>query len=94
MPKCTPNVPYLNILCTFRVLSWGTTGAVYNIPVRLFVPENYPDGAPACFVVPTDDMLVKPGRWVEQNGRVVVPQLTSWLPQVRGAMENRPYPST
>lgn len=32
----------------------------YNIPVAIWLPEQYPLAAPMAYVVPTPDMVIKP----------------------------------
>ncbi len=35
-------------------------GVKYNIPVAIWLPEQYPLAAPLVYVVPTPDMVIKP----------------------------------
>lgn len=43
----------------------------YNIPVRIWVPQTYPQAAPICYVTPTKDMRIKRGHPnVDESGTV------------------------
>jgi len=51
-------------------------GSQYNIPVDIYIPENYPSRPPQAFVRPTNDMLLKPNhRHVDREGLVYMPYL-------------------
>jgi len=53
-------------------------GTVYNIPVAIFIPVDYPYSPPICYVKPTADMMIKTGRHVDASGRVYLPYLSDW----------------
>ncbi|XP_070532900.1 tumor susceptibility gene 101 protein-like [Ptychodera flava] len=53
-------------------------GAQYNIPVCIWLMDTHPYNAPMAFVKPTSDMLVKPSKHVDANGRVYLPYLHEW----------------
>ncbi|XP_070532603.1 caspase-3-like [Ptychodera flava] len=53
-------------------------GAKYNIPVCIWLMDTHPYNAPMAFVKPTSDMLVKPSKYVDANGRVYLPYLHEW----------------
>ncbi|XP_006819298.1 tumor susceptibility gene 101 protein-like [Saccoglossus kowalevskii] len=53
-------------------------GATYNIPICIWLMDTHPYNAPMCFVKPTHDMLVKPSRNVDANGRIYLPYLHEW----------------
>ncbi|XP_042430378.1 protein ELC-like [Zingiber officinale] len=58
-------------------------GAVYHLPVAIWLLESYPRRPPAVYLTPTRDMLVKPGHsLVDPSGLVredTVPYLSSWV---------------
>lgn len=54
-------------------------GAVFNIPIAIWIPEEYTIDAPLVYVDPTDYMIVKPSQNVRSDGKVVVPYLTQWM---------------
>ncbi|KAF2502640.1 UEV-domain-containing protein [Lophium mytilinum] len=53
-------------------------GATYGFPIHLWVPHRYPQEAPMVYVVPSQDMLVRPGQHVSGDGRVYHPYLAQW----------------
>ncbi|KAF2816951.1 UEV-domain-containing protein [Mytilinidion resinicola] len=53
-------------------------GATYAFPIQLWVPHRYPQEAPMVYVVPSQDMLVRPGQHVSGDGRVYHPYLAQW----------------
>lgn len=53
-------------------------GATYRYPIALWIPYNYPQEAPMSFVVPTKDMVVRPGQHVSVDGRVYHPYIAHW----------------
>lgn len=62
----------------------GTVGIVfreahYNIPVEIYMTENYPASPPVVYVRPTRDMEIKKGhRHVDSAGMVYLPYLHEW----------------
>ena len=50
----------------------------YNIPVSIWVLDNYPYSAPICWVNPTKDMTIKTSQHVDQHGRIYLPYLSNW----------------
>lgn len=54
-------------------------GAKYNIPIVMWLVDRYPYSAPLVYVVPTANMVIKPGTFVSPGGQVSTPLLTSWL---------------
>ena len=53
-------------------------GSMYNIPVAIYIPNDYPYSPPICYVKPTADMMIKQGRHVDASGRVYLPYLSDW----------------
>ncbi|KIY64936.1 UEV-domain-containing protein [Cylindrobasidium torrendii FP15055 ss-10] len=66
------------LLCLHNVIPINFRGAMYNIPVAIWIPRDYPAEPPLVYVVPTSDMLVKAGKHVELNGRVDVEYIQHW----------------
>lgn len=71
----------------------GTTpiyykNACYNIPVTIWLGEQYPHRPPGCFVTPTRDMRIKDGHLhVDHNGVIYLPYLNQWNPQSSNLLE-------
>mmetsp|Transcript_29199 Transcript_29199/g.41092 ORF Transcript_29199/g.41092 Transcript_29199/m.41092 type:complete len:494 (-) Transcript_29199:1288-2769(-) len=58
-------------------------GAIYHIPVHIWITKSYPANSPLCFVMPTKDMIVKPQhKFVNSNGEVFIPYLKEWRSDV------------
>ncbi|KAL3275189.1 hypothetical protein HHI36_019958 [Cryptolaemus montrouzieri] len=55
-------------------------GAVYNIPVCIWLMDTHPNNAPICYVKPTADMSIKVSMFVDQNGKIYLPYLHDWKP--------------
>lgn len=52
----------------------------YNIPVAVWLPEQFPLAPPIVYVVPTPDMMIKPGHSVvDPSGSVASLYLENWL---------------
>jgi ESCRT-I complex subunit TSG101 len=51
---------------------------VYNIPISMYVPYNYPAQAPIVLVTPTQGMIISPGVNVDPNGRVTHSMVQHW----------------
>lgn len=55
--------------------------ATYNIPVELFIKNDYPQMPPLIYVRPTSSMMVKPNHtYVNANGLVNIPYTQRWVP--------------
>ncbi|KAH7280512.1 hypothetical protein KP509_36G000500 [Ceratopteris richardii] len=55
-------------------------GSSYNIPVIIWLLEQYPKSPPRVFVSPTKDMVIKrPHKHVDASGMVSLPYLQSWF---------------
>ncbi|CAG5958250.1 tumor susceptibility gene 101 protein [Menidia menidia] len=50
----------------------------YNIPISLWIEENYPLVPPVCYVNPTREMMIVRGKYISSNGEVQLPYLDSW----------------
>ncbi|GIL66936.1 hypothetical protein Vafri_20457 [Volvox africanus] len=54
-------------------------GAKYNIPILMWLTEQYPYTPPQVFVVPTSSMIIRPSTFVNPSGQVSTPLLLSWV---------------
>lgn len=53
----------------------------YNIPVNIWIVENFPYSPPICHVTPTPDMVIKPKhKHVDSSGMCYLPYLSTWNP--------------
>ncbi len=66
------------LLCLHNVIPIYYRGASYNIPVAIWIPRDHPAQPPIVYVVPTSDMLVKAGKYVEVSGRCTLEYLQHW----------------
>jgi len=56
-------------------------GQQYNIPINIWLNRNYPLSPPIIYVVPTNNMVIKPSKHVDNNGKVYMPYLHFWHSQ-------------
>ncbi|KAG1853686.1 UEV domain-containing protein [Suillus subalutaceus] len=66
------------LLCLHGVLPISFRGASYNIPIAVWVTKEYPRQPPIVYVVPTQDMLVRPSNHVDVSGRCKVEYSQHW----------------
>ncbi|XP_072016555.1 tumor susceptibility gene 101 protein-like isoform X2 [Amphiura filiformis] len=66
------------LLCIEGTIPVYYKGNTYNIPVCIWLMDTHPDNPPLCFVKPTPDMLIKPSKYVDANGRIYLPYLHDW----------------
>jgi ESCRT-I complex subunit TSG101 len=66
------------LLCLHGLLPISYRGASYNIPLAVWVVREYPRQPPVVYVVPTSDMLVRPGRYLDVSGRCSHDYLQNW----------------
>lgn len=66
------------LLCIEGTIPVYYKGNTYNIPVCIWLMDTHPDNPPLCFVKPTPDMLIKPSKYVDNNGRIYLPYLHDW----------------
>ncbi|KAK8752863.1 hypothetical protein OTU49_007993 [Cherax quadricarinatus] len=66
------------LLCLEGTIPVTYKGAVYNIPICIWLLDNHPLSSPMVYVKPTPDMLIKASRHVDQNGKVYLPYLHEW----------------
>lgn len=50
----------------------------YNIPVSVWLEENYPQSAPICYVTPSRDMMLLRGTYISMDSVVTFPYLDEW----------------
>ena len=65
----------LTLSGTLPVAFRGTT---YRFPLKLWVPQAYPQEAPIVYVTPGQEMVIRPGQHVGVDGRVYHPYLADW----------------
>ncbi|KAK6170263.1 hypothetical protein SNE40_018695 [Patella caerulea] len=53
-------------------------GNQYNIPVCIWVLDTHPYNPPMAYVKPTNTMQIKPGKYVDNNGKVDLPFIREW----------------
>ncbi|KNZ74236.1 Tumor susceptibility gene 101 protein [Termitomyces sp. J132] len=66
------------LLCVHGLLPISFRGASYNIPVAIWLAREYPKQPPIAYVVPTNDMLVKPGKHLDVSGRCNIEYIQHW----------------
>lgn len=66
------------LLCVHGLLSISYRNASYNIPIAIWLTREYPRQPPIAYVVPTNDMLVKAGRYVDVSGKCSIDYLQNW----------------
>ncbi|ODQ78755.1 hypothetical protein BABINDRAFT_39124, partial [Babjeviella inositovora NRRL Y-12698] len=70
-------IPQL-LLNVFGTVPANIGNQVYHIPVDMWFPLQFPVEPPFVYVSPTPEMLIKPGNFVDSNGRFYNPYLTYW----------------
>ena len=53
-------------------------GNVYNIPIAMWIPREFPGQPPTVYVVPTPTMEVRPNKHVDAAGKVYHLYLNQW----------------
>lgn len=53
-------------------------GATYNIPVCLWLLQEYPAKPPMGYVTPTKDMQLKVSNHVDHTGKILLPYISEW----------------
>ncbi|KAG8820153.1 hypothetical protein FRC19_009097 [Serendipita sp. 401] len=66
------------LLCVHGLLPISFRGASYNIPISVWLPQEYPKAVPIVYVVPTSDMLVRASKSVDPSGRCNFPYMENW----------------
>jgi len=77
-PAPTGPQPLFNVMGTIPVNIRGTR---YNIPVRMWIPVEYPYRPPMVYVTPTPGMSITPNHpQVNASGVVFLPYMQTWNP--------------
>jgi ESCRT-I complex subunit TSG101 len=50
----------------------------YNIPIQVYLPEDFPYKEPICYVRPTPVMSINVSETVDSSGKINIPYLASW----------------
>ncbi|KAF8959050.1 UEV domain-containing protein, partial [Flammula alnicola] len=66
------------LLCVHGLLPITFRQASYNIPMAFWITREYPRQPPIAYVVPTNDMLVKSGKYVDVSGRCNIEYIQHW----------------
>ena len=53
-------------------------GSKYDISIQIMFLSSHPVDAPLVYVRPTNNLLIKPNKHVENSGRVCLPYLLEW----------------
>ncbi|KAE8689555.1 Protein ELC [Hibiscus syriacus] len=70
----------INLLQADGTIPMPFQGVTYNIPIIIWLMESYPRYAPAIYVNPTRDMIIKrPHPNVSPSGLVSIPYLHNWI---------------
>ncbi|KAF9052600.1 UEV-domain-containing protein, partial [Panaeolus papilionaceus] len=72
------------LLCVHGLLPIVFRGASYNIPIAVWIQREYPRHPPIAYVVPTTDMLVKPGKHVDVSGLCNLEYSQQWQRKPEG----------
>ncbi|KAJ3823584.1 Vps23 core domain-containing protein [Lentinula raphanica] len=71
------------LLCLHGLLPISYRNSTYHIPFDMWIPFNYPRGAPIVYVVPAQGMMVKNSKFVDLSGKCDVANYEgtkgSWL---------------
>lgn len=66
------------LLCLHGLLPITYRGAPYNIPMAFWITRDYPRHPPIAYVVPTTNMLVRSGKYVDVSGRCNTEYIQNW----------------
>lgn len=79
LENCTlPNGTKRDLVCLKGTIPVTYRSSVYNIPISIWILNNYPYSAPICWVNPTKNMVIKVSQVVDNSGRVYLPYLANW----------------
>ncbi|RKP22471.1 ubiquitin E2 variant, partial [Syncephalis pseudoplumigaleata] len=62
-------------LCFRGTLPITFQGSAYHIPLGIWLPRDYPATAPTVRVLPTEQMAIRAGGYVDDHGAVHHPYL-------------------
>ncbi|KAG6868378.1 hypothetical protein C0993_004024 [Termitomyces sp. T159_Od127] len=66
------------LLCVHGLLPISFRGVSYNIPVAIWLTREYPNQPPIVYVVPTNDMLIRPGKYLDVSGKCNIEYMQNW----------------
>ncbi|CAL1704833.1 unnamed protein product [Somion occarium] len=66
------------LLCLHGLLPITYRGAPYNIPIAVWLTRDYPRHPPLAYVVPTSDMLVRAGKYLDISGKCEIEYIRNW----------------
>ncbi|KAF9227963.1 UEV-domain-containing protein [Gyrodon lividus] len=66
------------LLCLHGLLPISFRGTSYNIPISVWLTKEYPRHPPMTYVVPTQNMLVRPSKYVDVSGRCNIEYTQDW----------------
>ncbi|KAI9446219.1 UEV-domain-containing protein [Lactarius indigo] len=72
------------LLCVHGLLPITYRQASYHIPIAIWVTRQYPREPPLAFVVPTSEMLVRPGKYIDVSGLCKIDYLSNWEKKSEG----------
>ncbi|KAK0459689.1 UEV domain-containing protein [Desarmillaria tabescens] len=72
------------LLCIHGLIPISYRDASYNIPVAIWLTREYPAQPPIVYVVPTSDMLVKAGKYIDVSGRCNIEYMQNWSRKSEG----------
>lgn len=55
----------------------------YNVPINIWLPQEYPGRPPLFFIMPAAGMTLRPGNYVDADKRCYHPYLAYWTEDVR-----------
>ena len=82
------------LICIHGLIPITYRQSTYNIPIAIWITRDYPREPPIVYVVPTGDMLVKPGNHVDVSGRSNIEYMQNWerKSEVRPSIASIPSP--
>lgn len=66
------------LLCVYGLLPISYRATPYNIPIAFWITTDYPIHPPLCFVVPTNNILIRPGKYIDVSGRCNTEYIQNW----------------
>jgi ESCRT-I complex subunit TSG101 len=66
------------LLCVHGLLPISFRSASYNIPIAVWLTREYSRDPPIPYVIPTSDMLVKAGKFIDLSGRCNIEYVQNW----------------
>ncbi|EPQ58155.1 UEV-domain-containing protein [Gloeophyllum trabeum ATCC 11539] len=66
------------LLCLHGLLPITFRQASYNIPIAIWITHDFPRRPPLVYVVPTSEMLVKAGKYMDVSGKCNITYIQNW----------------